>query len=188
MDRLASLGLMVAGVAHELNTPLGAAMLGIEKLETELANFKHAWSASSIRKSDVERLITESDLGLDLVSKNLARSAQIVRQFKQVAGDRAGAERREFNIREVLQDVMHLLERSLSKGVAKLELSVPDDIVLDSFPGALGQVLQNLVENAVLHGLPDAGGGHIKIEVINRDVTSLEILVISMNASILVLT
>lgn len=151
MDRLASLGLMVAGVAHELNTPLGAAMLALDKLGEDLGQFRQA-QAKGLRKSDVERIAQQFDHGLSMASRYLARSAEIIRQFKQVASDRAGAERRLFMADEVIRDVIHLLDARVRKAGASLTLALAPGLEMDSYPGILGQVVQNLVENALLHG------------------------------------
>lgn len=106
-DRLASLGMMVAGVAHEMNTPLGAAMLALDKLSEDLANFNKA-VAAGLRKSDVDRIVRQFDEGLAMASRYLSRGAEIIRQFKQVASDRASAERRVFMGGDVIRDVLLL--------------------------------------------------------------------------------
>ncbi len=161
-DRLASLGLMVAGVAHELNTPLGAAMLALDKLTEELAQFKAALAAG-LRKSDVQRLSGQFDDGLAMASRYLARGAEIIRQFKQVASDRAGAERRVFVVNEVVRDVTHLMDGQIRKHGVRLQFDMPTAIEMDSYPGIVGQVLQNLVENAVVHAFDVGAPGLIHI-------------------------
>ena len=164
MDRLASLGLMVAGVAHELNTPLGAAMLTLDRLSEALAQFKTAMEAG-LRKSDVQRLSTEFDDGLAMTSRYLSRGAEIIRQFKQVASDRAGAERRVFVANEVVRDVIHLMDSQIRNGAVKVALDLQADIELDSYPGVVGQVLQNLVQNALVHAFNTDASGVIKISM-----------------------
>lgn len=164
MDRLASLGLMVAGVAHELNTPLGAAMLTLDRLSEALAQFKAAVEAG-LRKSDVQQLSTTFDDGLAMTSRYLARGAEIIRQFKQVASDRAGAERRVFVANEVIRDVIHLMDSQIRNGAVKVALDLQADIALDSYPGVVGQVLQNLVHNALVHAFDAKASGVITISM-----------------------
>ena len=164
MDRLASLGLMVAGVAHELNTPLGAAMLTLDRLSEALAQFKAAVEAG-LRKSDVQQLSTTFDDGLAMTSRYLARGAEIIRQFKQVASDRAGAERRVFVANEVIRDVIHLMDSQIRNGAVKVALDLQADIALDSYPGVVGQVLQNLVHNALVHAFDANASGVITISM-----------------------
>ena len=164
MDRLASLGLMVAGVAHELNTPLGAAMLTLDRLSEALAQFKAAVEAG-LRKSDVQLLSTTFDDGLAMTSRYLARGAEIIRQFKQVASDRAGAERRVFVANEVIRDVIHLMDSQIRNGAVKVALDLQADIALDSYPGVVGQVLQNLVHNALVHAFDANASGVITISM-----------------------
>ncbi len=176
MDRLASLGLMVAGVAHELNTPLGAAMLALDKLAEELAQFKAA-IAAGLRKSDVQRLSSQFDDGLAMASRYLSRGAEIIRQFKQVASDRAGAERRVFVANDVVRDVIHLMDSQIRKSETRVVLDLQPDIELDSYPGIFGQVLQNLVENALVHAFEIDAPGVIRI--VMRDAATTDALVLT---------
>ncbi len=162
MDRLASLGLMVAGVAHEMNTPLGAAMLTLDKLAEELAQFKTAFT-SGLRKTDIERLNRQFDEGVAMTARYLARCAQVIRQFKQVASDRASAERRIFAAGEVVRDVIHLMDSQIRTTKIQLVLDLQGQIELDSYPGVLGQVLQNLVDNALLHAFDSDADGSITV-------------------------
>jgi PAS domain S-box-containing protein len=180
MDRLASLGLMVAGVAHDLNTPLGAAMLAIHKLMEELTQFKVAVD-SGLRKSDVERLSSHFDDGLAMASRYLARSAEIIRQFKQVASDRAGAERRIFIANDVINDVIHLMDGQIRKHQARIALELQPDVELDSYPGIVGQVLQNLVENSLIHAFELNAPGTIHIAMHDAPGADAVFLIITDN-------
>jgi len=180
MDRLASLGLMVAGVAHELNTPLGAAMLTLDRLSEAQAQFKTAMEAG-LRKSDVERLSTAFDEGLAMTSRYLSRGAEIIRQFKQVASDRASAERRVFIANDVVRDVIHLMDSQIRQSAVNLALDLQADIELDSYPGVVGQVIQNLVQNALIHAFETDASGVITISMYANPESDTVVLTVTDN-------
>lgn len=161
--KLASLGMMVAGVAHELNTPLGAAMLASNSLRDQLATLEKAFAAG-LRRSDMSRFTETHAAGLTLLHSNLQRAARLIRQFKEVAADRATANRHQFVLADVVVDVLALMQGELKHSRHRIEVRIPPDIRLDSYPGPLGQIVQNLVSNALCHGYSDGRAGHIRIE------------------------
>lgn len=168
-ERLASLGAMVAGVAHELNTPLGNALLTATTLQNEAAALSQiicAPAGSPLRKSDLLVLCAKIHALSDLQTQSIARAAGLVRSFKQVALDQASATRREFNLREALEGVAASYRPTLDKSGGpdiKLEIDCPDSIVCDSFPGALMQISTNMLQNAQRHGFDGRASGHIRI-------------------------
>lgn len=161
-ERLSSLGLMVAGVAHEINTPLGAAMLAGRVLEEQLDALRHAYR-SGLRRTDMERFEQEHREGLALLSGNLRRVADLIHLFKQVATDRAAATRQHFDLAAVVHDVLALMAGTLKHVPHRVEVDIPPGIAMDSFPGPLGQIVQNLVNNALDHAFPQGGPGQVLI-------------------------
>lgn len=161
--KLASLGLMVAGVAHELNTPLGAAMLASGSLQEQLSALEKAF-AEGLRRSDMTRFTQAHAAGLALLRDNLQRAAQLIRQFKEVAADRATATRHRFDLADTVGNVLALMHNDLKHTRHRVGIDIPSGLYLDSYPGPLGQIVQNLVSNAVHHGYTDGRVGHIRIE------------------------
>lgn len=161
-EKLASLGLLVAGVAHELNTPLGSAMLSCEALQTHLQQFTKAFEAG-LRMSDVTGFMDDSREGLALLHHNLQRAATLIRQFKQVSADRANAERQPFDLAEAVNDVLMLMHNELKQPRISLINEIPSGLKLNSYPGPLGQIVQNLVANALKHAFPPTNEGRITL-------------------------
>ncbi|TVO58624.1 sensor histidine kinase [Denitromonas halophila] len=160
--KLASLGLMVAGVAHELSTPLGSAMLASGSLKEQLATLEKAF-AEGLRRSDMTRFTEAHAAGLALLRDNLQRAARLIHQFKAVAADRATATRHSFDLADTVSDVLALMQNDLKHTRHQVELDIPPGLTLDSYPGPLGQIVQNLISNAVRHGYTDGRVGHIRI-------------------------
>ncbi|WP_230969877.1 sensor histidine kinase [Nitrogeniibacter aestuarii] len=161
-EKLASLGLLVAGVAHELNTPLGGAMLTSTQLEDELRTLEQAYAAG-LRQSDIQRHIERSQEGLQLLHRNLDRAGRLISRFKGVASDRATSERSRFTLRETVDDILALIHSETKHSPIRVTVDVDESIVMDSYPGPLGQVIQNLVQNAFRHGFRNGATGTIVI-------------------------
>ncbi|WP_423681986.1 sensor histidine kinase [Undibacterium sp. WLHG33] len=159
VERMAALGSMVAGVAHELNTPLGNCLLVASTLEEETRQLLKMVEDNQIRRSDLTRYATTALDSSKLLLRGLQQSAHLVGDFKQVAVDQSSAQRRTFGLKVTLQELSALLHSSLRKTPFTLELDIPDDIELNSYPGLLGQVFNNLVNNSVIHGLEGRSHG-----------------------------
>ncbi|MBC3916151.1 HAMP domain-containing histidine kinase [Undibacterium sp. CY18W] len=162
VERMAALGSMVAGVAHELNTPLGNCLLVASTLEEETRYLVKMVEDGKMRRSDLTRYANTALDSTKLLLRGLQQSAHLVGDFKQVAVDQSSAQRRQFALLIMLQELTALLHSSLRKTPYTLELNIPADIQLDSYPGLLGQVFTNLVNNAVAHGLEGQEEGHMR--------------------------
>lgn len=162
VERMAALGSMVAGVAHELNTPLGNCLLVASTLEDETRHLVQMMAEGSMRRSDLVRYTETATGSTKLLLRGLQQSARLVGDFKQVAVDQSSAQRREFGLLTMLQELAALLHSSLRKTPFTLELDIPADITLNSYPGPLGQVFTNLVNNSVAHGLDGLNVGHMR--------------------------
>ncbi|GAA5183054.1 hypothetical protein GCM10025771_33770 [Niveibacterium umoris] len=163
-DKLASLGSLVAGISHELNTPIGNALTLASTLTDRIREFNADVAAKKLSRSGLAAFSDElRDTG-ELLQHSLRRSADLIASFKQVAVDQTSERRRSFDLRQVIEDVLDTLRPTIRRSEHQIEDAVPEGIVMDSYPGPLGQVLINLIQNALLHAFADPDGGVIRLE------------------------
>ncbi|MGN6830656.1 two-component regulator propeller domain-containing protein [Paucibacter sp. M5-1] len=158
-EKLASLGALVAGVAHELNTPIGNSLLVASTLDDNSRRFAEQAGNGTLRRSELERFCASTQESAGLLVRSLDSAARLVASFKQLAVDQTSDQRRRFELRRVCEEVALTLANRLRRDEHQLRLEVPEGLVMDSYPGPLGQVLSNLVLNALLHGFGERPGG-----------------------------
>lgn len=161
-EKMAALGALVAGVAHELGTPMGNALIAANTVRDQTRGLKREVEAG-LRRSTLERYLADTESANAIIERNLERASQLVASFKQVAVDQSSAQRREFGLGEVVDEIVMTLRPSLKRLPFRLAVEVDRGIRLDSYPGALGQVLANLINNAVAHGFEGLNEGEIRI-------------------------
>jgi len=161
-EKTAALGSLVAGVAHELNTPIGNARIAATTLMDSTLSIRNKY-AQGLSRSSLESFLVDARDGSLILERNLRRAADLINSFKQIAIDQSSTATRQFSLATIVSEVLVTLWPSIKRTPFKVQQSIPDDIVLDSYPGPLEQVLINLINNALIHGLEGRPHGRITI-------------------------
>jgi signal transduction histidine kinase len=164
-EKLAALGGLVAGVAHEVNNPVGISLTVASTLERRSEDFMKEVTSGDLRRSRLNEFLSTTLDASRQLSANLHRAGELIQSFKQVAVDRSHTEARVFDLKEATQQIIASLRPGLAKRKLDLSLECPDGISMNSYPGPYGQVLTNLFINSVTHGFRDDREGSIAIKI-----------------------
>ncbi len=175
-ERMASLGNLVAGIAHEINTPIGNALMVASAVGGRIAEFEESLAGGQLRRSALERFSANVRESADLLERNLVRAANLIQNFKQVAVDQTSDRRRVFDLATVLEEVRMTLVPRFKHSPHRFDLDAEVGVSLDSYPGALGQIITNLIENALVHAFDERPAGRITLQAHRLDDGYAEIV------------
>ena len=164
-EKMASLGDMVAGIAHEINTPIGLGVTASSLLGDKHNEIKQAFINKTLKSSQLNKFLTDGEENIAIIFRNLERAANLISSFKKVAVDQSSAESRSFNIAELLDEVLLTLSAKLKSAHVNVTVNSPKDLNITSKPGPINQILINLILNSIHHAFEERGYGEITINI-----------------------
>lgn len=164
-EKMASLGGLVAGIAHEINTPVGTSITASSFLESKGQTCAKHVAEGTLRKSELDVFLRDVIESTQMILTNLLRAAELIRSFKQVAVDRTSEEQRSFLIQEYIHHVLLSLRPRLKKTAISVSVQCPESLNIHSYPGAFSQIITNLVVNSLVHAFPPDATGEILFQV-----------------------
>jgi PAS domain S-box-containing protein len=175
-EKLAALGRLVAGVAHEVNNPVGISLTVASSLERKIAMFSEEVARGELRRSSLNEFIESNRDAASQLVANLNRAAELIQSFKQVAADRNYSDQRTFDLADLTEQVVMSLKPGLRKQNLALSVDCKPNLMMNSYPGPYGQVLTNLFLNSVAHAFPNGSGGAVEIKISEAGNDYVEIL------------
>ncbi|MBL8671618.1 MAG: PAS domain S-box protein, partial [Alphaproteobacteria bacterium] len=164
-EKMSSIATMVAGISHEINTPIGVAVTGSSHLSEHVRTFVASYRSGPLKRTTLDALLLDLDEGLRIIGSNLRRAADLVQSFKQVSVDQVSGISRVIDLALYLREIVGTLSPQLRGSGITVAIECPDGVLLTTYPGAISQIVTNLVMNSLVHAFEPGASGQLTLAV-----------------------